>query len=470
MAKTIETQLVVVGGGPGGYPAAFMAADHGLKVTLVDMEDNPGGVCLYRGCIPSKALLHMASLLNEVKEAESCGVSFGKPKIDVGQLRAWKDSVVQRLTGGLGQLGKQRKVDFVKGRARFTDATSLVVTTDDGDVTVSFEQAILATGSRPAMIPFADGVKGVMDSTGALALEDIPKTLLVIGGGYIGLELGQAYAAFGSDVTVVEMLPDLLANADRDLVQVLEKRLKEQFKEILAETKVAGLKNEGSHVVVSLESKDGKALKRTFDKVLISVGRRPNTADLGLEEIGIAVTDKGFVEVDPQRRTAVNHIFAIGDVAGEPMLAHKATAEARVAVEAMRGLKSIFDPAAIPGVVFTDPEIAWCGLTEHEAKSQGVDVKVSKFPWAASGRATTLGRNDGLTKVIADAATERILGMGIAGPGAGEMIAEGVLAIEMGAVAEDLALTIHAHPTLSETVMEAAEGISGQAVHFARKR
>ncbi|MDA0576714.1 MAG: dihydrolipoyl dehydrogenase [Verrucomicrobia bacterium] len=469
--ETIATQVVVVGGGPGGYPAAFVAADHGLQVTLVDTEVNPGGVCLYRGCIPSKALLHVAELINSAHEAEACGLTFGAPQLDVDKLRAWKESVVQRMTGGLGQLRQMRKVNMIQGRGTFVDAHTLSIARADGETQlVKFEHAIVATGSRPVSIPIAPKSPRVMDSTGALALPDVPKRLLVIGGGYIGLELGQAYSAFGSRVSVVEMLPQLLTGADRDLANILIQRLKKQFSTIWLETKVTAITEDGEAIRVSMEDKAGKAFAEVFDRVLISVGRKPNTENLGLEKTKVKVNARGFIEVDAQRRTAEPTIFAIGDVAGQPMLAHKATHEAHVAADAIAGKKTVFAPAAIPAVVFTDPEIAWCGITEIEAQQKDAKIKVLKFPWAASGRATTLGRSDGLTKIIVDADSGRVLGMGIAGHGAGELIAEGTLAIEMGAVAQDLALTIHAHPTLSETSMEAAEAYAGHSIHFAGKR
>ncbi len=470
MSDTMH-ELVVIGGGPGGYPAAFHAADLGMQVTLIDTEVNPGGVCLYRGCIPSKALLHAAAVLNDAREAEAFGITFGPPTVDVAKLRAWKESVVGKLTGGLGQLTKQRKVTFIQGRATFVDAhTVSVARTDGGTETVRFRTAILATGSVPARIPIAPESPRVMDSTGALALADVPKRLLVIGGGYIGLELGQAYAAFGSSVSVVEMLPNLLSGADPDLARVLVQRLRKQFDKIMLETKVVAIDDTGDAVKVTLEDKQGTRSDHAYDRVLISVGRKPNTRDLGLEQTRVEVDERGFVVTDAQRRTAEPSIFAIGDIAGQPMLAHKATYEGKVAVDAIRGGKAICDPRAIPAVVFTDPEIAWAGPTEPEARAQGLDIAVAKFPWGASGRATTLGRADGLTKIIADAWTGRVLGVGIAGPGAGELIAEGTLAIEMGAVAEDLALTIHAHPTLSETMMEAAEALAGHATHFVGRK
>jgi dihydrolipoamide dehydrogenase len=471
MSTSDVKELVVIGGGPGGYPAAFYAADLGMDVTLIDLEKNPGGVCLHRGCIPSKALLHAAAVLNEAEAASEFGVSFGKPELDVDKLRSWKSDVVGKLTGGLGQLSKARKINFIQGRATFVDGNTVQVSrTDGGDETISFKTAILATGSTPARIPIAPESPRVLDSTGALELPDVPEKLLVIGGGYIGLELGQAYAAFGSAVSVIEMLPSLLAGADPDLVKPLHARLKKQFDSIMLKTKVLAIKDRGDDVEVSVEMPDGKTEALVYDRVLISVGRKPNTRDLGLENTRIEVAADGFVVTDNQRRTAEPSVFAIGDIAGQPMLAHKATYEGKVAVEAIAGKKTIYEPRAIPAVVFTDPEISWAGITENEAKAQGISVKVARFPWGASGRATTLGRSDGVTKIIADPETGRVLGVGIAGPGAGELIAEGTLAIEMGAVAEDLALTIHAHPTLSETVMEAAEDIMGHATHFVSRK
>ena len=466
MSETKHTQVLVIGSGPGGYPAAFHAADLGLEVTLVDLAENPGGVCLYRGCIPSKALLHAAAVMNETKEAATFGLTFEGIDLDVDKLRSWKDSVVKRLTGGLGQLTKQRKVDFVQGRATFVDSRTAAVSCADGsDMRITFDHAILATGSVPARVPIFPESPRIMDSTGALELPDVPDRLLVVGGGYIGLELGQAYASFGASVSVVEMLPGILAGADKDLARVLAQRLKKQFAAIMVDTKVVEMKDAGDAVDVTFETKAGERKTETFDRVLVSVGRKPVTSDLGLENTKVQVGDDGFVVVDAQRRTAESTIFAI---AGQPMLAHKATYEGKVAAEAIAGKKTIYDPRAIPAVVFTDPEIAWAGVTETEAEAQGLNVKVCRFPWAASGRATTLGRNDGVTKITADAEDGRILGIGIAGPGAGELIGEAVLAIEMGAVAEDIAFTIHAHPTLSETVMEAAEAFGGHSIHFAR--
>ena len=465
-------KVVVLGGGPGGYPAAFHAADLGMDVTLVDLEKNPGGVCLHRGCIPSKALLHIAKVLHETTEAEQLGVSFGKPTLDLDKIRAWKDSVVDRNTGGLGQMRGLRNVKSLHGRGRFAGPNQLTVETVDGDnVTVDFDYAIIATGSRPVQLPMFDNESDrVLDSTSGLDLPDIPKKLLVVGGGYIGLEMGSVYAALGSKVTVVEMMSGLLPGADRNLVTFLHKKLEKDFDQILLNTKVVASKAGKNAVEVTFEDKKGEQRKEKFDRVLVAVGRRPNSEDLGLENTKVKVIERGFIEVDAQRRTGAPNIFCIGDVAGEPQLAHKATHEGIVAVEAIAGKKTVFDPHAIPAVVFTDPEIAWCGLTEEEAKANGQDVKVAKFPWTASGRATALERNDGVTKLIVDPGTERILGVGITGVGAGDMISEGVLAIEMGATVQDLQLTIHPHPTLSETIMEAADHYHGHSPHFYQKR
>lgn len=467
-----KTQVAVIGGGPGGYVAAFRAADLGLQVTLIDQEANPGGVCLYRGCIPSKALLHVAKLLTEAREAEAWGIKFAKPRIDLEQLNAWKAKVVSRMTGGLGQLVKARKIRFVQGTARLIDGRTLTVQQADGKETrLQFEHAVLATGSRPATVPlFPVGDPRVIDSTGALALEEIPRSLLVVGGGYIGLELGSVYAALGSRVSVVEMMDGLILPADRDLVKPLQTRLESLFEEILLNTRVAGMQPAAKGLEVAFEDAAGNKSSKLYQKVLVSVGRRPNTENLGLEQTRVALNERGFVQVDGQRRTAEPTIFAIGDLIGSG-LAHTASHEGMVAAEVIAGRKVTFEPHAIPAVVFTDPEIAWCGLTEQEAQKQGRTVKVARFPWAASGRATTLDRNEGLTKLVIDPANERVLGVGIVGPGAGELIAEGVLAVEMAALASDLRLTIHAHPTLSETLMEAAEVYFGESPHlFAPKR
>ena len=464
----ISVQLVVVGGGPGGYAAAFLAADLGFTTALVDPEVNPGGVCVYRGCIPSKALLHVATLIAEARHASAWGVTFAEPTIDLAKLRGFKDGVVKRLTSGTGLLAKSRKVQYIQGLAAIVDPHTLRVRLASGVTeTVQFEHAILATGSVPA-VPASLKLPGgndsrVMDSTSALDLPDIPPSLLVVGGGYIGLELGSVYAALGSAVTIVEMTGGLLPGADRDLVDVLAKRVGQTMTSVRLNTRVVQMKADAAGIRVAFEGSDPK--EQLFDRVLVAVGRRPNASVPGLAGTRVALDARGFISVDEQMRTAESSIFAIGDVVGEPMLAHKASHEGRVAVEAIAGHKVAFAPRAIPAVVFTDPEIAWAGLTQTQAQQAGRAVTVAKFPWAASGRAITLDRIDGLTKLLIDPGTERILGVGIVGSGAGELIAEGVLAIEMGANATDLKLSIHPHPTLSETLMESAEMFFGQATH-----
>lgn len=467
-------QVVVIGGGPGGYAAAFLAADLGLSTALVDREPNPGGVCVYRGCIPSKALLHVAKLVDEARHAKAWGVTFGEPDIDLGKLRAFKDGIVKRLTAGTGQLARHRKVHYLQGTAELIDAHSLrVLKATGGEDTWQFDHAILATGSAPAM-PGSLAVDDprVMDSTAALDLPDIPKSMLVVGGGYIGLELGSVYATLGSAVTVVEMTDGLLPGADRDLVDILAKRIRQIMKAVLLETRVVHMAAEREGIRVTFEggSVAETAREQVFDRVLVAVGRRPNSKIQGLDRTKIRTNDRGFVVVDEQMRTDEPSIFAIGDVVGEPMLAHKASHEGRVAVEVISGENVAFQARAIPAVVFTDPEIAWAGVTEAQARKEGLDVAIARFPWGASGRALTLDRTDGLTKLILDAKTERVIGVGLVGPGAGELIAEGVLAIELGANATDLKLSIHPHPTLSETMMESAEVFFGQATHVYRPR
>lgn len=469
--KPKKTQIAVIGGGPGGYPAAFLAADLGLQVTLIDNEPNPGGVCLYRGCIPSKALLHAARVITEAKEASNWGIDFSEPVIDIDKLRDWKNDVVKKMTGGLGQLSKHRRITYIRGHAKFSDKKTIEIQNQNGSESLGFENAIIATGSRPANVPnLSIDSERILDSTTGLELSDVPKNILIVGGGYIGLELGTVYAALGTKVSVVEMTSGLIPGVDRDLVLVLAKRLEKIFDSIMLDTKVVDMNEEKSGIRVKLEGSKIKSGEQIFDKVLVSVGRRPNSENLGLENTRVKTDSKGFIEVDEQRRTSEPAIFAVGDVAGEPMLAHKATHEGRVAAEVIAGHNVAFEPNAIPAVVFTDPEIAWCGLTETNAKTENRPVKIARFPWGASGRATTLDRNDGATKLIVDPDTEQILGVGIVGTGAGELIAEGVLAVEMGANVSDLKLTIHPHPTLSETIMEAAEVFFGESTHVYRPK
>ena len=467
-----EKQVTVIGGGPGGYAAAFLAADLGMNVTLIDKEKNPGGVCLYRGCIPSKALLHIAKLITETEEAKQWGLEFAKPKINLDRLREWKNEVVAKQTGGLGQLIKVKKINYIQGKASFLNSSTLKIEKADGKTEEhKFENAIIATGSIITTIPSLN-IKSerLLNSTSALDLPEIPKSLLVIGGGYIGLELGSVYAALGSKVSVVEMMPGLLPGADRDLVSFLTKRIEKSYEKVMLESKVNELKEVKNGIEVTIQDKDGKTSTETYDYVLMSIGRKPTTEGLSLENTNVKVNERGWIKVDKQMRTDDPNIFAVGDIAGEPMLAHKASHEGRTAVEVIHGKKVAFEPLAIPAVVFTDPEIAWAGLTETQAKEKNIKFEIAKFPWAASGRATTLGRSDGVTKLIIDPDTERILGVGICGPGAGELIAEGVLAIEMGANATDIKLTIHPHPTLSETVMEASEVFFGQSTHIHRPK
>jgi len=469
--KLKSTQVAVIGGGPGGYPAAFLAADLGLGVTLVDPEANPGGVCLYRGCIPSKALLHAAKVITEAQQASNWGIKFNEPEIDIDKLRDWKDSVVNKFTNGLGQLSKYRKIKYIQGRAKFVDNKKLKIQNQGGEELLSFENAIIATGSRPAELTnLTFDSSNILNSTSGLELPEVPKTMLIVGGGYIGLELGNVYAALGTKVSVVETTSGLMPGVDRDLVLVLSKRLKTIFEEIMLNTTVIDMKEEKSGIRVNFEGADINSDKQLFDKVLISVGRKPNSENLGLENTDVEIDKWGFIKVDEQKRTSNPNIFAIGDVAGEPMLAHKATHEGRVAAEVIAGHNVAFEPRAIPAVVFTDPEIAWCGLTETQAKKENQQVKIARFPWGASSRASTLDRNDGVTKLVVDPETEQILGVGIVGSGAGELIAEGVLAIEMGANVTDVRLSIHPHPTLSETIMESAEAFLGLSTHIYRSK
>jgi len=459
-----DKKIIILGGGPGGYTAAFLAADKGMDVTLVDIGNKPGGVCLHRGCIPSKALLHIAHLINETKEAKSWGIHFGDPKIDLESVRKWKNQIIDKMANGLTQLSKQRNIKFISGKGVFKDSNTLKVEGTE----FPFDHCIIATGSSPTQ-PFAN-IPNTFNSTEALNLDSIPGNLLVIGGGYIGLELGSVYAALGSQVTVVEITDQLLNGVDRDLVRLLQNKIKKQFEAIFLETQVVALENNSSGVLVTLKNKTGTE-QRDFDQVLISVGRNPNTNGLGLENTNVKINDKGFIIVDLEQKTNDPCISAIGDVTGDPMLAHKASHAAKLAVEVIEGKSTNFENRVIPAIVFTEPEIAWAGLTETQAQIDGENISVAKFPWGASGRAQSLGHSEGLTKLIIEPKTEKILGVGLSGTGAGELISEGVLAIEMGIKAKDLALMIHPHPTLSETLMEAAEVFYGTATHiYKRKR
>jgi dihydrolipoamide dehydrogenase len=458
----IECDVVVIGAGPGGYTAAFRAADLGQKVVLVEKYSTLGGVCLNVGCIPSKALLHVAKVINEAEEVSHHGVSFGKPKLDIDKIRDYKAGIVSKLTGGLNALAKQRKVDTVFGMASFTSAHTLEVATDSGNKTIRFKNAIIAVGSQSFKIPgipFED--KRVIDSTGALELKDIPKELLIIGGGIIGLEMGEVYSSLGSTVTVVEFADGLIPGADRDVVRVLENRIKKRYAAIYTKTKCTKVDAKKDGLYVSFEGAVAPKEPVRFDKVLVAAGRRSNGKNISAEKAGIVVQDNGFIAVDKQGRTNVSHIYAIGDVVGQPMLAHKATHEGRIAAENCAGLKSYFDARAIPGVAYTDPEIAWMGVTETEAKAQGLEIEVGKFPWAASGRSLANGRDDGFTKIITDKKTHKIIGAAIVGVNAGELLAETVLALEMDCDIHDVALTIHAHPTLSESIAFACEIVDG---------
>jgi len=455
-----EFDLVVVGSGPGGYTAAFRAADLGLNTALVEQFPVLGGVCLNVGCIPSKALLHAARVITEAEEMQAFGVSFGQPTIDLNRLRQWKQEIVGQLTGGLSGLAKQRKVTVLRGEGRFQSPNRLVVNDNGSATTVQFKQAIIATGSRPTQLPGLPNDDRIIDSTGALALADIPERLLVIGGGIIGLEMATVYAALGTDVSVVEMLDQLMTGTDPDLVRPLQQCLKTQVSDIYLSTRVPSIEATDDALVVSFDGAEAPAEDR-FDCVLVAIGRQPNGAHVDADRAGVTIDERGFIAVDRQQRTNVPHIFAIGDVVGQPMLAHKATHEGKVAAEVAAGKASAFDSTLIPSVAYTDPEVAWVGLTEHEAKAQSINYEKSAFPWAASGRALGIGRSEGMTKLLFDPDSHRILGAGIVGPNAGELIAEVTLAIEMGCEAGDIGLTIHPHPTLSETVALAAEAFEG---------
>jgi dihydrolipoamide dehydrogenase len=465
----IKTEVVVVGAGPGGYAAAFYAADLGKKVILIEKEKKLGGVCLNRGCIPSKALLYATHQIVNSRESAHRGITFAEPQIELDKLRAWKEAILAKLSGGVAALAKMRGVQVIAGRGYFEGSNKLRVETENGQQFVEYEQAILAVGSVPAVPKAFDlGNPRVMTSTGALEIEDIPENLLIVGGGYIGMELGFVYAALGSKITLVEAMDNILAGADADLARPVVANAKKMFKEIRLKAKVTKMATVGKQIKVESEF-NGEKFSELYDRVLVSVGRVPNSADLGLKNTKIELDERGFVKVNAQQQTSDPAIYAIGDIAGGILLAHKAHKEARIAVEVITGESSAFN-SVIPAVVFTDPEIAWCGLTEAEAKEKGIAYEVAKFPWTASGRALTFDRTDGLTKIIVDAQNERILGVGISGAGAGELIAEAVLAMEMGATVEDIALTIHPHPTLSETLMEAADAYFGHATHIFTKK
>lgn len=461
VVNELHTEVLVLGGGPGGYTAAFRAADLGKQVVLVERYTTLGGVCLNVGCIPSKALLHVAQIVHEVDEFEQHGLSYGKPSFDIDKIRAWKESVTNSLTDGLARLAKQRKVTVIQGAGRFSSSHLLEVQTETGITTISFEQAIIAAGSHPTKIPvFPNDDPRLWDSTDALALTEIPKKLLIVGGGIIGLEMATVYHALGSQISVVELMDQIIPGCDNDLVTPLHRRIKKQYQNIWLQTRVTAIEKQDDGLKVSFDGKNAPE-SMLFDAVLVAVGRRPNGKQIGAELAGVNVDDLGFIAVDKQQRTNISHIFAIGDIVGNPMLAHKAAHEGKVAAEVAAGLKAGFDALTIPSVAYTDPELAWMGLTENQAKQQGIAYDKAVFPWAASGRSLSLGRKEGLTKILCDKETGRILGAGMVGPNAGELISEAVLALEMGADAEDIGLTIHPHPTLSETFAFAAEIITG---------
>jgi dihydrolipoamide dehydrogenase len=458
--QQMHADVVVLGAGPGGYTAAFRAADLGKKVILIERHASLGGVCLNVGCIPSKALLHVAKVIAEAEDVGAHGVKFAKPKVDIDQVRSWKESVVGRLTGGLSQLAKQRNVQVIRGRGQFISPHHIKIETADGEMDVSFDNAIIAAGSQVVNIPVFPEDPRIMDSTGALALADVPKRMLVIGGGIIGLEMATVYHALGSKITVVELGEQLIPGCDKDIVRPLHKKIEKQYEAVLLKTKVAGLEAKKDGILATFEGENAPA-PQLFNRVLVAVGRRPNGKLVGAEHAGVAVNEQGFIPVDKQQRTNISHIFAIGDIVGQPMLAHKAVHEAKVAAEVISGHKAAFDARTIPSVAYTDPEVAWMGLTETEAKAQGVEYEKASFPWAASGRALSINAEYGATKLLVEKESKRVIGAGIVGPNAGELIAEAVLALEMGADAQDLGLTIHPHPTLSETLCFAAEMLEG---------
>lgn len=463
----IKKDLVVLGAGPGGYPAAFLAADKGLDVALIDKEENPGGVCLYRGCIPTKTLLHVCDVIREAKNSSKFGVTFSKPEIDLEKIRKWKDRVVTKMVRGLGQLAQKRNIEYLQGEAQFMNSQSLLVKNGSDETKISFDKCIIATGSSPASLPNISLKSSlIMDSKQGLEITEIPDTLLVIGGGYIGLEMGTIYASLGSSVTVVEMMDQILPGCDIDLVRTYTMTARKMFSSIIVNTMVTDMKEDDKKILVSLKNKDEKVETKSFDKVLVSIGRVPNSQGIGLGNTKVKIDEKGFIEINSHCKTADPGIYAIGDVVGGVMLAHKATHEAKSAVESILGKDAPFAPRSIPAVLFTDPEIAWCGLTEAEANQKGQNIRVAKFPWGASGRASSLGRMDGVTKLIVDPESEKILGVGLTGPGTGELIAEGALCVENQLKASQLGGTIHPHPTLSETLMETAEVFYNSCIHI----
>jgi dihydrolipoamide dehydrogenase len=457
----LQTEVVVLGSGPGGYTAAFRAADLGKKVILVEQDENLGGVCLNVGCIPSKALLHAAKVLDEAHEMTECGIDFGKPKVDTNKLRDWKNKIISKLTGGLKALAKQRKVEVVQGKGLFISANQLSVEGKGGTQIIKFDNAIIAAGSRPVKPPFLPDDPRIIDSTGALELKDVKGNMLVIGGGIIGLEMATVYHGLGVEITIVELMDQIIPGCDKDVVMPLQKRVQKRYKNILLKTKVTKVEAKKDGLWVTFEGEGAPDKPERFDKILCAVGRRPNGDLIAADKAGVKVDERGFIPVDNQLRTNVSHIFAIGDIAGNPMLAHKAIPEGRIAAEVISGMKRYFDVKCIPNVAYTDPEVAWVGITENEAKAKGIKYGKGVFPWAASGRALSIGRDEGLTKLLIDETTHRVIGAGIVGPNAGELIGEIALAIEMGCDVEDISLTIHPHPTLSETIVMAAEIFEG---------
>ncbi len=464
--KLIQTEIVVVGGGPGGYAAAFYAADRGKKVVMVESFKRLGGVCMNRGCIPSKAYLHAAKLIEEAKESSFRGVTFADPKIDLDKMRSWKESILDKLAKGIESLAGRRNVEVMYGRGLFQDSNTLRVETSEGQKYIKFEQAIIAVGSVPAMPSAFDlGNPRIMTSDEALELEEVPKDMLIVGGGYIGMEMGTVYKTLGSDIVIVEAADTILAGADSDLIRYVKEQAEKEFKEVRLNAKVTKMATSGKKINVTMSVDGGDPYDEKYDRVLVSVGRAPNSEDIGLENTNATMDRKGFIEVDKTMQTKDPSIYAIGDVVGGAMLAHKASREARIAVDVIFGDSNAFENIIVPAVVFTDPELAWCGLTESEAKERGIEVQIAKFPWSASGRALTFDRPDGMTKLIVEPETDRVLGVGIAGVGAGDLISEGAFAIEMGATVRDLAEVIHPHPTLSETIMECAENFYGYSTH-----